>query len=239
MASFKEAIQTAWSRKVVPPFQAGSVHDLGTKLGLNAPISIRDEMLALNGLPPASVSFDSGTIVAGYTHAETHLFAQSDGAVAFSGSVHESGVVGEHFTIAMALLDVVDADGKVLAFVHSDTIVGQLTFGFSDKNWLDIGGNEVIRDRWEAVRGSRVRTVLHVSTDPWQVTEFSLLALFVAAGAIFGGLGIASTTKQCSENGTWTCGWRPVGSPGGGALTPGGPNDSPGAGFEYYCRCEY
>lgn len=235
MPSVKSAIETALVRKKVPPFLPGSIHDLATKLGLSPPVSTQGLLGALDMLPAASRMYDSGRFVSGYVHADTHLFLQSDGATAFSGQVHESGAVGDNFVMAVALLDVKDAAGRTPVFVHSDTIVGQLEIGFSDKQWLDIGFNAVIRDQWEAVRTSRIQAVLKTQTDPWQVTELVLLGLFAAFGIAIGSLFVVQGVKQCKENGQWKCGWVVTGGGPGTPMNPGDPANPPngGAGVEY------
>jgi hypothetical protein len=238
MPKLAETIQFALRRKKVPAFNLGSTRDLARQLGMASPFSIRDLIGILNNLVPASKTFDAGTFTADTVHASAVLFVQSDGAVVFSGRVHESGVVGHHFSLAIALPGVQDASGKTIAFVHPDTIVGQLEVGFSDKNWNDIGFNQEVHDNWEVIQG--IRTVLDVSTDPLQVTELALIGLFVAAGVAFGGIFIGGQIKQCKENGHWVCGWQPIGSGlAGPPGQPGEPGSPPGAGLEYVCRCEF
>jgi len=235
MVSLASALHAASSRKKMPAFDQVSVHDLAVKLHIASPISLRDVMGGLNDLPPASITFGSGSLVAGFVHGSGYLYLQSDGGTAFGGSAHESGVVGENFFLAFLLLDVVDAKGQPIAFVHPDILAGQLTIGFSDKNWNDYGLNAFIAANWDAVRTTRVRVVLHASTDGWQVLEAVVIGAFVAAGLAVSGVIIANQVKACEPpNGQWKCGFeRP-----GGPSTPGDPTRSPGAGVDYICRCE-
>jgi hypothetical protein len=214
MLSLNSAVQTALAIKKVPAFTQGSIRDLAQQLGMAFPISVRDLITVLGGLRPASVTFDSGRIVADNVHASAYLFLQSDGGMSFGGQVHESGVFGDNFTIAMALLDVRDASGRVLVFAHSDTIVGQLGIGFSNKEWHQYGFNQFVRDNWSAVKHSRVETRLHVSTDPWQVAE---IALGFSLGAVFIGSIFSSR---------WDCGWAPSNDPNAERFG-GNPNDHP------------
>jgi hypothetical protein len=235
MPSVKSAIETALARKKVPPFMPGSTHDLAMKLGLSPPVSTQGLLGALDMLPAASRTYQSERLISGYVHGSATLFLQSDGATAFSGQVHESGVVGDHFVMAVALLDVRDANGNTPVFVHKDTVVGQLQIGFSDKNWNDYGGSAVIRDNWEAVRTSRIQTVLKTQTDPWQVTELVIAGLFIAVGLAIGGIFVVQSVKQCQESGQWKCGWVVTGGGPGGPMTPGDPSHPPngGMGVEY------
>jgi hypothetical protein len=235
----RSVIQNAADRKRMPAFSPGSMRDLALKLRMSFPVSLLDLLRTLNDLLPAGVTYDSGRFVAGYVHASAQLYLQSDGAMSFSGQVHESGVVGDNFVLAMALLDVKDASGKPAVWVHSDTVAGQLAIGFSDKEWHDYGFNQLVKDNWDAVKNTRVQTVLQVSTDPWQVTELVVIGLFIAIGTAIGGAFIVNMTKECSENGQWRCGWRPVGGSPNAAVTPGDPGNPPGAGLEYLCRCEF
>ncbi|MEH2001664.1 MAG: hypothetical protein V7L00_23470 [Nostoc sp.] len=205
---------------------------------MSFPISLHDLPKALNELLPAGVTYDSGRFAAGNVHASSQLFLQSDGGMSFSGQVHESGVVGDNFILAMALLDVKDASGNTLVFVHQDTIAGQLDVGFSNKEWHDFGFNQLVKDNWDAVKHTRVETRLHVSTDPLQLIETVIGGLFAAIGVV---IGIISATKACPEGSHWEC--RPVvgGSPPsqGGGLRPS-PNDpNGGVSVDIICRCEF
>ena len=102
----QSVIQNAIDRKRVPSFDQHSIRDMALKLGISdAPLSLRKLMRALNELVPAGRMYDTGRFAAGYVHASAQVYLQSDGAIMFSGQAHESGVVGDHFTIAIALLD--------------------------------------------------------------------------------------------------------------------------------------
>lgn len=236
MPSLADGIQAALARKKVPPFQAGSTHDLAQQLGMFSPISVQKLLGVLADLPPASVTFDSGPLTAGFVHGSAYLFLQSDGGVAWGGHVHESGAIGDNFRFAVALLDVKDEAGNVLVFVHSDTLAGQLEIGFSDKEWNDFDSNQFVADHWEQIKTTRFEFRLHASTDPFQVIE----AVFEIPGAIFvialAGAGVALAGQKLCPGGTTVCGWSLTG--GNGSVTPGDPRQSPGVGAEYICRCE-
>lgn len=212
-------IQNAVDRKRMPVFNPGSIRDLALKLGMSFPVSLLALPRALNDLLPAGVTYDSGRFAAGNVHASAQLFLQSDGGMLFSGQVHESGAVGDNFVLAMALLDVQDASGNTLVFVHEDTIAGQVGVGFSDKEWHNPGFNQLVKDNWDAVKRTRVETRLHVSTDPWQVTETVIGTLFAIVGAVIGGI---SATESCQEGSGWQC-------------RPAGGGDS----VDFICRCEF
>lgn len=220
----RSEIQNAVNRKRLPAFTPGSVNDLALKLGMPFPVSLRDLLRTLNELLPASVTYDSGRFAAGNVHASGQLYFQSDGGMLFSGQAHESGVVGDNFLFAMLLVDVKDASGKPVAFVHTDTLAGQLLIGFSDKEWHDPGFNQLVKDNWDAVKHTRVRSVLSVSIDPWQVTEATVLGAFAVVGAAALGFGIAigaiNATEHCSGGESWKCATDPKTG-------------------EFICRCEY
>ncbi len=236
MPSFQDLLGTALSRRKVPAFLAGSIHDLGLKLGLSSPISMRGILDALDELPFASRTIETGPKTAGYVHGWSTLFLQADGATAFSGHMHESGVAGDNFLVAIALLDVKDSSGRTVVFANDDWLAGQLDFGPSDRDWITIGMNQLIADNFEAVRTSRVQTLLHVSTNAWQVTELVLTSIFVAAGIVLAAVFGAQTAKKCSENRTLKCGWVAPGTERTGPLTPGDPGSPPpGAQVDYYC----
>jgi hypothetical protein len=230
MSSLAIAVQSALAIKKVPPFISGSTHDLAKQLGMPFPVSIQDLIRTLDGLPYDSRTFDSGALEANYVHASAYLFVQSDGGVAWGGNVQEAGVFGDNFRVAVGLLDVKDAAGNALAFVHEDTIIGKVDIGYSDKNWTDYGKNQLIADNWEQVKTSRVQFELHVSTDPWQVAETVIAGVVVVIGAIVGG-------KVACPKGEWNCGWSAPDNP-NTPLNPGDPRNPPGIGVDFKCRCE-
>jgi len=143
MLSLGNAIENALLRKKVTPFKSGSTHDLAQGLRMSFPVSVKDLIGVLDGLPPASITSDSGPLTAGFVHGSAYLFVQSDGGIQWGGKLHESGAVGDNFRFTVALLDVKDAAGNVLVFVHEDTLAGQLDIGFSDKEWNDPGFNQL------------------------------------------------------------------------------------------------
>jgi hypothetical protein len=238
MASLAGAVQTALVRKKIPAFTTGSIHSLAQGIGMSFPVSIQHLLTVLNGLAPASVTFDSGALTAGFVHGSAYLFLQSDGGIAWGGHVHESGAIGDHFRFAVALLDVKDAAGNVLVFVHEDTVEGQLDIGPSDKNWNEPGINQLVADNWEQVRTTRIEFRLHVSTDVLQALETVFTIAPVVAG-IVAGIVVGSIflgAKACPEGSEWKCGYS---SPGNQRSIPGDPREPPATGLEFGCRCEF
>jgi hypothetical protein len=239
MLSLQDSINVALDRKAVPPFLQPSIRDLAAKLNLTPPISVKDLIAALNGLPAASVKFDSGPLTAGYLHGNGSLFIQSDGAAVFSGSVNEAGITGDNFTFAAALLDVKDDSGNVATFIHQDTVVGQIDIGFSNKQWDTIGSNQLLSDKWDSVRSSRVQWVLLAKTDPFEVPETiinSIVAALVAIGIIILGAFVIKQAQNCSEKNLWQCGyWKTDPSQLGPDFVPGGLGPPPDAesGYSY------
>jgi hypothetical protein len=142
--------------------------------------------------------------------------------------VHESGAIGDNFRFAVALLDVKDAAGNVLVFVHEDTVAGQLDIGFSDKEWNDFGINQLVADNWEQVRRSRFEFRLDVSTDVLQAVETAFALAAIVVGAIFGGHELII----CPEGEEYKCTWNASGK-----TIPGDPRDPPVSGAAYQCVC--
>jgi hypothetical protein len=198
---------------------------------MSFPISIKNVIGVLDGLAPASVTSDSGPLTAGFVHGSAYLFVQSDGGIAWGGKLHESGVVGDNFRFAVALLDVKDADGNVLVFVHEDTLAGQLDIGFSDKEWNDFGVNQLVKDNWEQVRSTRFEFRLHASTDALQVVETVFVTIAIVVGVIVGG----NEATKCPEGSHWKCGWVESGQ---GRASPGDPRDPPSRTALFECHCE-
>jgi hypothetical protein len=187
MQSFRDAFQNAVDRKLMPAFQPGSIRDLALNLGLSIPISVQDIITTLNNLPAAGVIYDSGRLSALYVHGSAKVYVQSDGLVSFWGSVHESGVVGDNYLFTMAFVDVKDTSGKTLVFVQTGNVKGQLDFGSSDDPWQRNGFEQVVMDQWDTIKNNtRIKSLLHVSTDPWQLTETVVIGLFIAAGIVIG-----------------------------------------------------
>jgi len=231
MLSLGNAIENALLRKKVTPFKSGSTHDLAQGLRMSFPVSVKDLIGVLDGLPPASITSDSGPLTAGFVHGSAYLFVQSDGGIQWGGKLHESGAVGDNFRFTVALLDVKDAAGNVLVFVHEDTLAGQLDIGFSDKEWNDPGFNQLVKDNWEQVRRTRFDYHLHASTDPLQAVETAFVLAAIVVGAIVGG----NEALQCPEGQHWKCGWIASGQP---QASPGDPRDPPSKSAMFECHCE-
>jgi len=231
MLSLGDAIKNALLRKKVTPFKRGSTHDLAQGLRMSFPVSVKDLIGVLDGLPPASITSDSGPHTAGFVHGSAYLFVQSDGGIQWGGRVHESGAVGDHFRFTVALLDVKDAAGNVLVFVHEDTLAGQLDIGFSDKEWNDPGFNQLVKDNWEQVRRTRFEYNLHASTDALQVVETAFVIGAMVVGAILGG----NEASKCPEGQHWKCGWIDSGQR---QVSPGDPRDPPSKSVTFECHCE-
>jgi hypothetical protein len=130
---------------------------------------------------------------------------QSDGLLSFRGHVHESGVSGDNYFFGVALLDVKDSSGNTLVFPQNGLVAGQLDFGSSDDDFQNDGFSQLLRDQWDTAKNSvengRVQFVLHVSSNPFYVTETLVSGLFVLAAAVLGGYG----ASKCDWHaGTWT-----------------------------------
>jgi len=209
MPSLRNAIQNAVDRKVVPPHQAGSTRDLALAMGMTAPISVIQLIGGLEGLPPATVIFDSGTLGPSTVTASAQVGIQSDGLASFRGNIHESGAIGHNYVFAIALLDLKDSQGNTLVFAHEGNVKGQLDIGSSDDSWQDDGHNSLISDNWDIAKNSRSQARLHVSTDPLQAIETVIIGLFAAVGTVAVALFTTDPNTVCT--------WRTTGDPQGGA----------------------
>lgn len=123
------------------------------------------------------------------------VLLQQDGLGSFRGHVHNSGLVGLNFLFAAAFLDVTDAAGNVLTFVHTGEVDGTVVIGSPqrDADWQDDGPDDpairqLARSRWDAVQRSRVEYRLHASVEALPVLETVLLTLF--AGVAAGGFAV-------------------------------------------------
>jgi len=176
----------------------GSVRAWPDALGMVAPISVRNLITTLNNLPPAATLYDSGGVDTGYVHSWAKVFLQSDGLGAFTGHIHESGAVGDNFLMVVTLLDVQDDSGNTLVFQVSGNVAGQVDFGTSDQDWQWNFSVPAIAEHWDTVKnnGGRIKTTLHVSTNPWYVTEDVVLGVLAAIGIVLGGAFFAHQDVQ-------------------------------------------
>jgi hypothetical protein len=198
MPSLRQSIATALDTKKVPAFTQGSVRDLGVKVGLTSPISVRNLMNVLGGLPPAVFTINSGSVsTPGGVTGSAQVGLQSDGAASFRGSVSNPGPGGINYVFALALLDIKDSSGNTLVFANSGSMFNAVE-GSSD-SWQQDGFNQLIADNWDAAKASRWKATLEVSDNPFQdivsVIVQSLAYIGVAAVFIFSG------------SGAWQCRW--------------------------------
>src|SRR5262249_5653783 len=119
----------------------------------------------------------------------------------FSGSIHESGVIGHAYGFGMAL-DVKDANGVGLAVVHSGSVGPNLPFGHDDDSWSDTGFDQRIIDLWPAIVSAQSSAGLNVTTDAIHIFDAVLAALGVVAVAVLADAGAGSGHVQCEESPT-------------------------------------
>ncbi len=109
---------------------------------------------------------------------------QSNGYASLRLHVHEAGITGDNFLFTATLNGVTDDTGATLVFAHHGNVAGTLNIGGDDKSvddfQLDVR-EQAIADRWDAARNSNVDFALHISTDPFQLTE-GLLGGFLLVG---------------------------------------------------------
>lgn len=202
MPSIRNDIHNALVRRRMPAFAAGSLRDLGGKLGLANPISLRTLDETVNGLPLATKVFSSGPITSGYVHGFADLGIQSDGRFSFRGQVHEAGAVGDNYLFAVALLDIKDPSGNALCFPQEGWLAGQWDFGRSDDPFQNDDFNQLLADQWDTIlnsRPDRVEFRLHTSTNPWQVMETVVIGMFVVGVAVLGVYGASRCEWHTEE----------------------------------------
>jgi hypothetical protein len=147
------------------------------------------------------------------------ILIQQDGLVSFQGHVHDSGPFGVTYVFAMAFLDVHDADGNMVVFVHTGKMSGTLGGGDTrSDDWNDSGPNDpamvaFISDHWDEFAASRVQSRMEVDTDPEQILEVIVAGLFaVGIVAVIGLWATGVITVTCK-------------------VVPGGGSDSFGIGI--------
>ena len=195
MPSLIQAINNAKDRRRVPFYEPGHIASLGLLIGLRYPFKILKDLIpALDRLPPAVITRNSGSMTAGYVHGNAQLGLQSDGMASLRGSFTEDGVVGDNFLVTAILTGVRDERGATLVFAQTGNIAGSLTVGKDHAEFQLDASDPIIADQWDAVKASTVQFSLHVSTDPFQMTEgflgsFLVLGLVKLVGAMTDGSG--------------------------------------------------
>jgi hypothetical protein len=197
MPSVKNDLGNAVNTKKMPPFSGGSMLKLGSALGLTRPFSLRGLDDKLNGLPAATVIYQSGTQGPSTVTAWAEVGLQSDGLWSLRGSIHESGAIGHNYVSAVAFLDVKDAAGATVIFVHSGFVDG-LEIGSRTDDFQSNGFSEIVRDHWDKIKSSHVEFQLHVSTDPWQSLEAVVLSLPFATVVVLAVIFAGDPKTKCS-----------------------------------------
>ena len=180
-SDLRQAIDDAFRKKLVPEFTSGDVRSLGEALGLSPPISVRDIVSGLQGLPGQQMLFATGPLGPSTVTAFAQLMISSEGFWSFRGSIHESGAVGHNYALGMSLLDLKDSSGQVVSFKNEGTVHGRFEFGSSDDNWQQDNQNQLIADNWEIAKNSGMHYDIEVSTDALDVIEAALIGALVAA----------------------------------------------------------
>jgi hypothetical protein len=208
MPNLRGVIQNALGRKKVPHHQAGSARDLALQLGMTVPISIRGLVVTLDQLPPATVTFNSGTLGPSTTTGFAQVGLQSDGRSSFRVRVRESGLIGHNYFFAMALLDVVDSQGNMVVYTLQGEVHGTLDIGDSDDDKQEDYFHPLISDQWNVAKNSRVSSRLHVSTDAFQTGEAIAAFVGILFAAELAAAGAVGIVRFLADPGT-TCSWFP------------------------------
>jgi hypothetical protein len=169
MSSIRNDIKSALARKKMPQFAQGSMRDLGNKLGLPNPISLRSLDGKLADLPPAQLIFPSGQRVDGDVHGQASVGLQSDGSYSFTGEVWSK--TGSYWLFVVALPEVKNSAGKVLCIANKGWVAGRGGKALVPtiiKFNVD-GFDQSIADNWEAI--GPPTWSLRSNTNPWQLTQ--------------------------------------------------------------------
>ena len=150
---------------------------------------------------PEAVAFTSGTLGPSTVTASATWTLNNQGFWNFSGSIHESGVLGQDYGFGMTL-DVTDSAGNPISVVHTGSVGPNLPLLNPNDSWNDEGFDQRIIDLWPSIVSATSQSGLSVHTDPIQVFEGILEILGVGAAALLiaaGGVLIGGDGKD------WTC----------------------------------
>jgi hypothetical protein len=181
--SLRTAIAVALDRKKVPPFLPGLIRDLATKLGLGFPVSIAALIRALANLPPAvvTINIEEAQTPGGFW-ASGQIGLQSDGAVSFRGTVNTPGPGGYNYLYSVALLDVTDESGRVLAFADSGNLFNAIQS--SSTSFQQDGYSQYVAQHWDTAKRTRYYADVSDSDNVWENLAAGVLeALAVVATA--------------------------------------------------------
>lgn len=207
MLTLGQIISSALDRKQVPSFRPGDVGDLATKLSLASPVSIAKLITTLDNLPPTVVTINIDPIsTPGGVTASGQVGLQSDGAASFRGTANNPNAgEGINYLYAVALLDVKDPSGNVVAFSASGNLFNLLES--SSSTFQQDGFSQFIANNWDAAKTSRYHAIIEASDNIFEdvvavITE--ALAVVLTAGiilAIPGGDGPPDYSCQWANTG--------------------------------------
>ncbi len=154
---------------------------LARGLSLVPPVSLAKGLLpALANLPFACVTRASGPLTANFVHGSAQVGMQSNGHFSFRMHVEEAGITGDDFLFVATLNGVKDNTGATLVLAHTGNVAGTFNIGgHSSADFRLDQNDQAIADNWDTVKQSTVTFSLHVSTNPFELTE-GLLGGFVA-----------------------------------------------------------
>jgi len=148
---------------------------------------------------PQAVAFASGTLGPSTTTASATWVMNAQGFWNFSGSIHESGVIGHAYGFGMAL-NVKDANGVGFAVVKSGSVGPNLPGGTTDDSWSLTGFDQRIIDNWPTIVSAQSSAGLNVTTDPIHIFDAVLTALGVVFVAVLFAAGFQGF--QCEDSPT-------------------------------------
>jgi hypothetical protein len=142
-------------------------------------------------LVPQSVAFTTPVLGPSTVTSSATWVLNSQGFWQFTGSIHESGMIGQSYAFGMFLDGVVDAQGNPISVVHSGSVGPDLPFVDDNDSWNDQGFDQRIVDLWPQIAQAAMGYDLSVHYTLDEVLEGlagAIGAAVVAAALVIGGV---------------------------------------------------
>ena len=144
---------------------------------------------------PQSVAFSTPPLGPSTVTGSATWVLNSQGFWQFSGSIHESGIIGQSYAFGMYLDGVTDTQGNPLSVVHTGSVGSDLPFSNNNDSWNDQGFDQRIADLWPQIAQAAAGWDLSVHYTLGGVLEALAEAIgeaVVAAALAIGGAAFAS-----------------------------------------------
>jgi hypothetical protein len=137
---------------------------------------------------PQSVAFSTPTLGPSTVTSSATWVLNSQGFWQFTGSIHESGIIGQNYAFGMFLDGVADAQGNPVSVVHAGSVGPHLPFSNDNDSWNDQGFDQRIVDLWPQIAQASVGWDLSVHYTLGEVLE--ALAEAIGVGVVAAALAI-------------------------------------------------